>query len=141
MISHRSRWQAVSAVVLVGFGLAGCGSKEQASSTAKGPSNKQMVVDVGEWLKAYAKDYKKAPSKPADLGQYEPTYPDAFQGLTNKIVVSQWGQGLSTGGNAGNTVLAYEKDVETKGGWVLMQDGSVKEMTPEQFKAAPKAGR
>ena len=38
-----------------------------------------------------------------------------------------------------NTVLGYEKDVPEKGGAVAMGDGSVKTMTAEQFKAAPKA--
>ena len=38
-----------------------------------------------------------------------------------------------------NTVLAYEKDVPTQGGVVLRADGTVKEMTVDEFQAAPKA--
>ncbi len=40
-----------------------------------------------------------------------------------------------------NTVLAYAKDVPEKGGWVLMGDGTARQMTPEEFKKAPKAGK
>jgi hypothetical protein len=38
-----------------------------------------------------------------------------------------------------NTILAYEKDVPSKGGLVLMADGSVQTMTAQEFQAAPKA--
>ena len=37
-------------------------------------------------------------------------------------------------------VLAYLKDVPEKGGLVLMKNRKIKSMTPEEFKAAPKAG-
>ena len=39
-------------------------------------------------------------------------------------------------GMARNTVLAYEKDVPTKGGYVLMGDATVKNMTADDFKKA-----
>jgi hypothetical protein len=38
-------------------------------------------------------------------------------------------------------VLAYETEVPEKGGAVLMQDGTVKTMTADEFKSAPKAGK
>lgn len=40
---------------------------------------------------------------------------------------------------ATNTVLGYEKKVPTSGGLVLMADGTVKEMTAQEFASAPKA--
>jgi hypothetical protein len=40
-----------------------------------------------------------------------------------------------------NTVLAYEKDVPTRGGLVAMADGVVKTMTVQEFQAAPKAAK
>jgi hypothetical protein len=39
------------------------------------------------------------------------------------------------------TVLAYESDVPTKGGWVCMADRHVRRMTVQEFQAAPKADR
>ena len=39
----------------------------------------------------------------------------------------------------GKYVLGHEKDVPTRGGLVLMADGSVKHMSPGEFNATPKA--
>ena len=36
-------------------------------------------------------------------------------------------------------VAAHEKKVPAEGGWVLLQSGTVREMTADEFKAAPKA--
>ena len=41
----------------------------------------------------------------------------------------------------GEAVVAYEKQVPTDGGYVLLSAGSVKKMTAEEFAAAPKAGK
>jgi hypothetical protein len=44
-------------------------------------------------------------------------------------------------GGASNTVLAYDKDVPEKGGVVVMLSGTPGNMTAEEFKKAPKAGK
>jgi hypothetical protein len=47
-----------------------------------------------------------------------------------------------TGGDAGKAVLAHVHDVETRGGVVLLLDGTiVPNMPAEDFKKAPKAGK
>jgi hypothetical protein len=55
----------------------------------------------------------------------------------NNEIVYQWGARIDPAG--GETVLAYEKKAPSEGGWVLMQDGTVKQITADEFKAAPKA--
>ena len=138
-----SRWIRVTAVlasVLVGLGAPGC-SRQESESASQERFNKDMLLEFAELLKAHVRDHKKPPSKAADVASYEPIYPTAHVGIVKKDIVYPWGVGLTSGGDAGSTVLAYQKDVETKGGWALMQDGTVKELTAEQFKAAPKAHR
>ncbi len=49
-----------------------------------------------------------------------------------------WGVGLSDSAEAASTVLAYQKDVPEQGGEVLMQNGTAKKMTADEFKAAAK---
>ena len=61
-------------------------------------------------------------------------------------VVVLWGPSSRTRAEEGSEdsadeVLAYEKRVPEQGGEVLMKNRTVKTMTADQFKAAPKAGK
>jgi hypothetical protein len=53
-------------------------------------------------------------------------------------VVVLWGTTLQGEGDVGKDeiVVAYEKDVPTSGGFVLLSAGTVKKMTADEFKAA-----
>jgi hypothetical protein len=51
-------------------------------------------------------------------------------------VVYIWGAGYADGAKQ---VVAYEKKAPTEGGYVLLQDGTVKKMTADEFKSAPQA--
>lgn len=119
----------------------GCGGEpsKRDPNVNYGPSNKDMLIDFGAMLKAYIKDNKKAPLKVADFDRHAPAFSGAEEGLRTKTIVYQWGAPISTDANAASTVLAYEKEAEASGGWVLMQDGNVKKMGADEFKAAPKA--
>ena len=64
----------------------------------------------------------------------------AAEMLKSGDLVVQWGAPLSAEGASSDTVLAYVKTVPEQGGYVLMQDGkSIKKMTADEFKNAPKA--
>jgi len=57
-------------------------------------------------------------------------------------VVVVWGAKMAGEGSSGSgtgEVIAYEKKVPTEGGFVLLTSGTVKQMTADEFKAAPKA--
>lgn len=67
----------------------------------------------------------------------------ALQRARSGEIVVRWGlrcpedfpEGMS------QTVLAYEKDVPTRGGSVVMADSTFRVMTPEQFKDSPQPRR
>jgi len=129
-------------VILFVAATVGCGEPSKRDPNVNyGPSNKDMLIDFGAMLKAYIKENKKAPLRVADFDRYAPAFTGAEEGLRTKTVVYQWGQPISTDTNAASTVLAYEKDAEASGGWGLVQDGNVKKMSADEFKAAPKAGK
>ena len=130
-------------IVLFVMAAVGCGSEpsKRDPNVNYGPSNKDMLIDFGAMLKAYIKEHKKAPLKVADFDRYAPAFSGAEEGLRTKTVVYLWGQPINTDAKAAGTVLAYEKEAEASGGWVLMQDGNVRKMTADEFKAAPKAGK
>jgi len=84
----------------------------------------------------------QAPQKGEDLGPYVENDKRLLNFLKTKQIEFYYGVTLvqMTEGSS-NTVLAYDKDVPTKGGLVLFGDGSVKKLTAGEFKKAPKAGK
>ena len=61
-----------------------------------------------------------------------------MRGINSNEIVYIYGTGFEAGSNK---VVAYDKQAETAGGLVLLQDGTVKQMTADEFKAAPKGGK
>lgn len=122
-----------SAVVLAVAAFAcGCGG-DQLKTADQGKAD---LEDFAQFLKTIAADGKKPPTSMREFEPLEPMAPMASASLRNGKMVYVWGAGLSDGGSA---VVAYEKQAETEGGWVLVQDGTVKKMSADEFKAAPKA--
>jgi hypothetical protein len=126
----------------VGFGalllawLGGCGGPDRPPFD---PTGQHKMEEIGHMLVVVREDGQRPPAQLADLDRLEPLVPLSVQELRSGDVVYFWGAGLSTEGNASSTVLAHEKKVPSEGGWVLMQDGSVRQMTSDEFQAAPKA--
>jgi hypothetical protein len=50
-----------------------------------------------------------------------------------------WGAGLKDGAEASKRILAFETRAAKEGGWVMFQDGAIREVTSEEFAAAAKA--
>jgi len=123
-------------VVLLAFSLVGCGEPAKQNATS-GPTASETASDVAEMLKEHFEATKKSPSSAADLTDAPASHPVGHAAVSSQEYVVFWKTPLSAAGSG--TVLAYQKDVPTSGGSVIMQDGSVKTMTAEEFKVAPKA--
>lgn len=117
----------------------GCGSSTSAPTTGPEVFHHAAMDEVANLYRASSEDAKKPPTKVANVSRYEIGLPSGYQELKNGNIIVYWGAPLSD--SAANSILAYEKTTPESGGYVLMQDGStIKKMTPEEFKAAPKAG-
>lgn len=118
--------------------LGGCLALGCASSTPVGSQtpNKDALTEVGQMLKMLADEGKKPPGKLAELEPVEPLLPTAGPMIREGTLVYLWGAPFAAGGDK---VAAYEKKVASEGGWVLLQNGNVKEMSAAEFAAAPKA--
>ncbi|MCS6864452.1 MAG: hypothetical protein RMJ56_11480 [Gemmataceae bacterium] len=84
------------------------------------------------------------PQKLSDLARFEHGYPLGYAAIKSGDVVVIWGakaapEGEVAAGRAGQNIIAYEKQTPTEGGLVLLENGTIKRMTAEEFKAAPKA--
>jgi hypothetical protein len=115
----------------------GCGGKGGSTNPDETPPQ-GALEELGSVIQAMAQQKKSPPTKPADLRMYEPAAPTAVAGVSSGKYVYLWGAGYKPGGNG---IVAYEAAAESKGGWVLLEDGSIKKMSASEFAAAPKAGK
>jgi len=114
--------------------------------TASGCGDNQKVTNdlkrIGLAYHDYCDSTRKAPTGPKDLEPYYERDAKLTQALDSGQYVFYWNvriEDMIKGAGTSNTVIAYEKDVPTKGGLVLIGDTSVRRMTAQEFAQAPKA--
>jgi hypothetical protein len=91
---------------------------------------------LGEMYKAATVD--RGPANVQEMGNLQLQAPQLYKAIQEGRYVLYWGVNPLAPANA---VLGYEKDAPSKGGVVLLMDGSVHPMSAEEFKTAPKAGQ
>jgi len=125
----------VVCLLLVG----GCSS---AGPTKSDPESTEFQ-ELSEMFHAAAGKAGHAPTKLTDLGTVQNLFPKAYESVKSGNVIVLWGTAPKGEGDVGNNevVLAYEKNVPTEGGYVLMSAGTVKKMSAAEFTSAPKGGK
>jgi len=129
--------------VLIGMVIAlllGCGGVRNAAARVQ-RSNRLKAVALA-YINYCDEHPGKGPAGAQDLQKYVSEFPDVSQAVQNGDIVVYWNVRVPNDmieQGASNTVLAHEKDVPSKGGMVAMADGSVREMTAQEFQTAPKA--
>ncbi len=103
------------------------------------------LSEIGSIYRLYSEVSKKPPKNLKDFEPYREGTPNGIGAASRGEIVVLWGAKLNDlteegTGDSPDEVLAYMKDVPTKGGMVLMKNRKIKSMTAEEFKAAPKAG-
>jgi hypothetical protein len=114
--------------------LIGCGG-DKTGPTA--PTVDQTAGDVAEMLKEFTAAAKRGPNSAADLTDAPASHPVGHAAVASGEYVVVWKVPVTESG--GGNVLAYPKNAGSAGGTVVMQDGSVRAMTADEFNAAPKA--
>lgn len=122
----------LSIVVAAAVGPGGCSRSTATVDTSLKPA----LLDFAQFLEAIPGDGIKPPKKLAEFLPREPMAPVAAEHLQSGRMVYVWGAGLV---KDGQRIIAYDKEVETSRGWVLLENGTVQEMTSATFAAAPKA--
>ena len=125
----------IASVAFCALVCTGCGGDKAPADASGAPTAKEGLLDLAALLKDVAELKKSPPSRQSDLQQYDAVYLSATLAITRGEVVYVWGAGLS----GGTAVVAHEKEAPTAGGFVLLQDGTVKKLTAAEFAAAPKA--
>jgi hypothetical protein len=128
--------------LLLGLGamMLACGNVQQAANRAK-KANQLKVIGI--WYHNYHDANAKGPSGPQDLQQFAAEDPAALQALQAGQFVIIWNVKISdvtkSGQSVADVVLGYDSVVPSSGGGVLFVDGSVKQLTAQDFQQAPKA--
>ncbi len=122
--------------------ILGAGCSKHSATTEAAPSV-TLLQDVNELLRASAGGLGRPAKNVQELSRYGDTFSRGYAAVKSGEVVVVWGAKLQGEGESGKNeaVVAYEKNVPTSGGHVLLSAGTVKHMTPEEFNAAPKAGK
>ncbi len=124
-------------------GLVGCSSSS--TETNGQPPESAVLQEVAGLISSYTGEFRKGPQKIADLARYEPGYPIGYHAVKTGEIEVVWGarmtieEGSGSGYSGTTDVVAYQRQTPTEGGLVLLQNGEVKQMSAEEFKAAPKA--
>ena len=121
-------------ILWVSITLVGCGS--DANTAPVPPSNKDYLQELGDALKNLPPDIKKAPGKMSELDAIEPLIPSAGTAIRTGSIIYVWGTSYQAGSIS---ILAYEKSAPEAGGFVLLQDGTVKKLTAQEFATTSKA--
>lgn len=97
------------------------------------PDASEGLKELGEVYKYRATQRMPAPSRTADFAEQQASLGNAWPLIEDGTLVILWRAG---GYSAHSTdVLAYEKDAPVSGGKVLLRNGTIKQMTAEEFRA------
>ena len=128
------RWLGLLSLLSLSPFLTGCAKgTEQPSKT---PSD--SMREIAEVYKYLRSEKLEAPASLKNLEPYIDTLGSAWAKLESGDVVLRYRVHFAPSGSGAKSVLAYEKNVPTGGGSVLLRDGTIMEMTAAEFKAAPK---
>jgi hypothetical protein len=124
-------------LLLIGAtGCSGTGSRGEEQATQQ-----PALIQVADMLRATTKPNGKGPAKLSEFNSLQAVYALGYQAVKTGEVVILWGVGVKGEDQAatGGEIVAYEKNAPTSGGYVLFTSGQVKQLTADEFNAAPKA--
>jgi hypothetical protein len=149
---HRFAQMRVPVLLVIGYCLTGCipGNKNASPNTKVNPLGPFPVIQrtmaelelqqIGLVYLSFTDTNGRPPANLDEL-DLKLQYPKYHQAILEKRYIIYWNANrLNAPAGMANTVLGYDADVLTKKSAVLMLDGSVTVMTPEEFKQAAKAG-
>jgi hypothetical protein len=131
------RSAVVAAVVLV-VGT-GCSAEKAATEKPAGPTAADGLTNLRDLFRQAAAGTATLPKSLAEFTALEPFYPVAGPFVLAGDISCVWGAGFKDGAEASKRVLAFETRAAKEGGWVMFQDGAIREVTSEEFAAAAKA--
>lgn len=136
-------WNRSFAVLFIMAAVAGCGGSSNTPPTAE-RTEEMHLEQVAEMLREYQLTHGSPPKTLKQLRANPGAALGGFELVNSGDIIVVLGATLpdtkeEAGGSPDQGVLAYGKDVPTKGGPVLLLNRTVRPMTADEFKAAPQA--
>lgn len=136
----RSPWSVAAFVTAVAMAVVGCGGgggpKDPATT---GPKPNDGLQDLKTLLDAVKSGQQKAPKSAAEMAAIEPMFPAAGAFIQNGSIEYVWGTALASGPDAAKRMVGFETKAAKEGGFVLLQDGTLKEVSAAEFGGLEKA--
>ena len=129
-------------VVLAGLvsGSSGCGSGTTKKDPSQlGPAPNDGLADLQRLLEAVKAGQQKAPTSAAEMAAIEPLFPVAGAFVQNGSIEYVWGAKLANGPDAAKRLVGFETKSPKEGGFVLLQDGTLKQVSAAEFAGFTKA--
>jgi hypothetical protein len=125
-------------MMLLGAALTTCtvGCRPSGGPPPPVDEKQAALAEVYQLLQIPADQGKPPARKIDDLYIYENGFPAGYAAIRTGAVVVVWGVHPSAGNDG---ILAYSKGADVGGGWVLLQNGTTRQMTADEFQATPKA--
>ena len=119
------------------FGV-GCGSKNidptKVSETAGLPDAKNALLDLAQLLNGLAAGNIPPPKEDADFVNYDVEHPAIATLIANKTVLYNYGTTTASSAS-GTSWIAMQSNAKETGGWVLLDNGEVKDMQASDVSA------
>ena len=137
--------KTILAVCCLALLAAGCSTGATNSPPTATETADTLLRDVGELYRNYQNNKKKPPGSLTDLVSVRTVGPNGYEAARTGKLVVRYGATLpdlaeDPGQSSSDQVLAYESSVPESGGQVLMLNRTIKSMSADEFKSAPKAG-
>lgn len=131
-------WTA-SVVLAVTLATAGCSGSAVAPPKPVGPTAADGLANLRDLYRQAAAGTTTLPKSVAEFSTVEPFYPVAGPFVLSGDITCAWGAGLVQGDQAAKRLLAWETAAAKEGGWAMFQDGTIRKVSADEFKAAAKA--
>ena len=117
----------------------GCGDGSPHDSKPAGPTAADALANLRDLYTQASQGKVSLPKNLAEFTALEPFFPVAGPFVLGGQIDCDWGAGLKASATSSKHRLAFESGAAQSGGWVLFQDGSIREVKADEFQSLLKA--